>query len=244
VSVLVVMPTYNEAANVETVLRRVRAVDDGIEVLVVDDASPDGTAELIEKLAVEIGGIDVLRRPEKGGLGSAYRDGFATALARGATVIVQMDADLSHDPAALPALISAVRHGAWLTMGSRYVPGGRIIGWPWRRRWLSRWGNRYAAGMLGLAVNDATSGFRAWSAHALESIDVPSVRSEGYGFQIETAHRVVRAGGSIVEIPISFVDRLHGESKLSGGIVREAALLVARLAARDLADRRRWRRTS
>ena len=241
---LVVVPTYNEAANIETVIRRIRASVPAASIVVVDDASPDGTADLVEKLGLELGGVEVVRRLAKGGLGSAYRDGFATALAAGAPVIVQMDADLSHDPAALPALISAVEHGASLALGSRYVPGGRIVGWPWRRRWLSRWGNRYAAGMLGLAVNDATSGFRAYAAPALRGLDLSTIRADGYGFQIEMTHRLVRGGGSVVEIPITFVDREHGESKLSGGIVREALMLVAGLAFKDLFNLRRWRRPS
>ncbi len=144
----------------------------------------------------------------------------------------------------LPALISAVEHGADLAMGSRYVPGGRITGWSWRRRWLSRWGSRYAAGMLGLAINDATSGFRAYRAAALDRLELDTLQAEGYGFQIEMTQRLVRAGGSIVEIPITFADRLHGESKLSGGIVGEAFGLVARLAVRDLLRVDRWRRPS
>ncbi|MGD9702089.1 MAG: polyprenol monophosphomannose synthase [Acidimicrobiia bacterium] len=241
---LVVVPTYNEAPNIETVIRRIRAALPDAGVIVVDDDSPDGTADLVAKLGLELGGIEVIRRPGKGGLGSAYRDGFAAALAGGAAVVVQMDADLSHDPAMLPALVSAVEHGASLAMGSRYVPGGRIVGWPWRRRSLSRWGNRYAAGMLGLAVNDATSGFRAYDSAALGALDLPTIRADGYGFQIEMTHRLVRGGGSVVEIPIVFVDRTHGESKLSGGIVREALVLVARLAFRDLFNLRRWRRPS
>ena len=241
---VVVVPTYNEAANIETVLRRIRAAVPTARIIVVDDDSPDRTADLVVKLADELDGIEVVRRPAKSGLGSAYRDGFTEALTTGADVVVQMDADLSHDPAKLPALISAVEHGASLAMGSRYVPGGRIVGWGWKRRWLSRWGNRYAAGMLGLAVNDATSGFRAYDSEALAGLGLATVRTEGYGFQIEMTHRLVRRGGGVVEIPIVFVDRAHGESKLSGGIVREAFVLVPRLAARDLFDGRRWRRPS
>jgi glycosyltransferase involved in cell wall biosynthesis len=244
VGALVVVPTYNEASNIETLLRRIRAALPDSSVIVVDDDSPDGTADLAAKLGLELGGIELIRRPAKGGLGSAYRTGFAAALASDASVVVQMDADLSHDPGKLPALVSAVEHGASLAMGSRYVPGGRIVGWSWQRRWLSRWGNRYAAGMLGLAVNDATSGFRAYDAAALAALDLPTIGADGYGFQIEMTHRLVRSGGSVVEIPIVFVDRAHGESKLSGGIVREALGLVARLALRDLFDRRRWRRPS
>lgn len=241
---LVVVPTFNEAGNIESVLRRIVAALPDAEVLVVDDASPDGTAAIAERVGAELGRIRVLRRPAKAGLASAYRDGFAEGVRLGAPVLVQIDADLSHDPDRLPALVSAVEHGVDLAMGSRYVPGGRIEGWPFRRRWLSRWGNRYAAGMLGLAVNDATSGFRAYSAAALPGLRLESLRAEGYGFQIEMTHRVVRGGGSIVEIPITFVDRAHGESKLSGGIVREALWLVTRVAVRDLLRPARWRRPS
>jgi len=244
VRALVVVPTFNEAGNIDAVLRRIRAALPDARVLVVDDTSPDGTAEAVERLADELGGISLLRRPAKSGLASAYRDGFAQGVADGAPVLVQIDADLSHDPAALPALVSAVEHGADLAMGSRYVPGGRIVGWPWRRRWLSRWGNRYAAAMLGLAVNDATSGYRAYSASAIERLDMASLDAEGYGFQIEMTYRLVRAGSPIVEIPITFTDRVAGESKLSGGIVREALGLVTRLALGDLFRIARWRRPS
>ncbi len=154
---------------------------------------------------------------------------------------VQIDADLSHDPADLPALLANVEHGADLAIGSRYVPGGRTENWPWRRRWLSRWGNRYAAGVLGLAVNDATAGYRAYRAEALEAMDFETVTAEGYGFQIEMTHRLVRAGGRIVEFPIAFRDRRAGRSKLSQGIVGEAMGLV-RLWIADRRGRRPARR--
>ena len=162
----------------------------------------------------------------------------------GADVVVQMDADLSHDPATLPALLANIEVGADLAIGSRYVPGGATEHWPWRRRSLSRWGNRYAAGLLGLAVNDATAGYRAWSADALRRVDFESVGADGYGFQIEMTHRLVRAGGKVVEFPIEFRDRNAGESKLSQGIVREAFWLVGRLWIDDRRDRRQRRRRS
>jgi dolichol-phosphate mannosyltransferase len=164
----------------------------------------------------------VLRRTAKSGLGSAYRAGFAQGLARGYEVLVEMDSDLSHDPAALPALIAAIEHGADLAVGSRYVPGGSIPHWRWHRRALSRWGNRYAAGVLGLAINDSTSGFRAYRASALHQVDLHTVHADGYGFQIEMAYRVVRNSGRVVEVPIAFVDRVRGTSKMSGRIVAEA----------------------
>lgn len=240
---VVVIPTYNEAGNIERLLEGIRAAVD-VEILVVDDSSPDGTADIVERFAQRCGGdITVLRRPVKSGLGTAYRAGFAEVLREGDRICVQMDADLSHDPTYLPALISAVELGADASLGSRYVPGGRIENWPRLRLFLSRWGNRYAAGMLGLAVNDATSGFRAYSPHLLRRIDVGSVRAEGYGFQIEMTHRAVRSGARIVEVPITFVDRVVGESKLSHHIINEAFGLVNRLWFTDrLLGRRRFGR--
>jgi dolichol-phosphate mannosyltransferase len=244
VPVTVVVPTYNEVENIVELLTRVRSVVSGAEVLVVDDASPDGTAEAVDGAAEALGGnIRVLRRPAKEGLGAAYRAGFADAIAHGATVCVQMDADLSHDPHDLPALLAAVEFGADAAIGSRYVPGGVITNWPPMRRRLSRWGNRYAAGMLGLAVNDATSGYRAYSVDALGRMAYHEVTADGYGFQVEMTHRLVRVGGRIVEIPITFRDRVRGESKLSYHIIGEAFRLVMRLAWSDVGVRRRRRRT-
>jgi glycosyltransferase involved in cell wall biosynthesis len=151
----------------------------------------------------------------------------------GADILVEMDSDLSHDPADLPSLLAAVAHGADLALGSRYVPGGRIPNWSWHRKMLSRWGNRYAAGVLGLAVNDSTSGFRAYRATALKAIDLSEVHADGYGFQIEMTYRLVRRGGRVVEVPIAFVDRVRGRSKMSNRIVIEALVLVTRWAVRD-----------
>lgn len=240
--VAVVVPTYDEAANIGALCERVRAAVPDAEIVVVDDASPDGTADVARALADRLGGIVVLDRPRKAGLGDAYRAGFALAIERGAEVCVQIDADLSHDPAMLPALVSNVEHGADLAIGSRYVPGGITLDWPWRRRTLSRWGNRYVAGMLGLAVNDATAGFRAYSVDALRRMEYDTVAADGYGFQVEMTHRLVRAGGRIVEFPITFRERTAGESKLSNGIVREAAVMVLRLWLADRRGRRQRRR--
>jgi glycosyltransferase involved in cell wall biosynthesis len=242
VRVTVVVPTYEEADNVESLCRGIRSALPDAHILIVDDASPDGTARIARELAAELGDLEVLERRDKSGLGSAYRDGFRHAIDTGAEVCVQMDADLSHDPEMLPALVANVELGADLAIGSRYVPGGRTVDWPWVRRSLSRWGNRYAAGVLGLAVNDATAGYRAYSSVALERMGFDAVSAEGYGFQIEMTHRLVRAEGKVVEFPITFRERTAGESKLSGGIVREAAGLVVRLWIADRRGRRERRR--
>ena len=230
---LVVIPTYQEVGNVEEVLRRSRAALPGGEVLIVDDGSPDGTADRAEEVAEELGGVSVLRRQSKDGLGAAYRAGFAWGIDRGFEVLIEMDADLQHDPAALPRLVGAIEAGAELAIGSRYVPGGSIPSWSWHRRALSRYGNRYAAFVLGLPVADATSGFRAYHAHTLRLLDTSAFRADGNGFQIETAYRISRAGGRIAEVPISFADRAVGESKMSWKIVAEALVLVTWWAARD-----------
>jgi dolichol-phosphate mannosyltransferase len=241
---VVIVPTFNEADNIEELCRSIRDHAPDAGILVVDDASPDGTADLAEKLAEELGDIQVLRRAEKSGLGGAYRAGMRLAIDDGADVCVQMDADFSHDPAMLPALVSAVQHGVDLAIGSRYVPGGITENWPRKRRWLSRWGNRYAAGVLGLAINDATAGYRAYRSRALtDDMDFESVTTEGYGFQIEMTHRLVRAGGRIVEIPIVFRDRTHGQSKMSQSIVNEAMFMVLKLWVQDRRGRRERRHT-
>ena len=239
---LVVLPTYQEAENIETVLRRIRAAAPTAHVLVVDDGSPDGTADLAEKVAEDIGRIDVLRRPVKSGLGSAYRTGFAWGLERGFDVLLEMDADLSHEPEALPTLLAVVDAGADLVIGSRYVPGGSTPHWPRIRRFLSVWANRYAAAVLGLAINDATAGFRAYRADVLRRIDLGRSRADGYGFQVELVYRVVQLGGRIVEVPIRFVDRVEGSSKMSGRIVAEALALVTLWGVRDVVTGSRFRR--
>lgn len=238
---LVVLPTYQEAENIAEVLRRLRAAAPSADVLVVDDSSPDGTASMAKAVGHELGSVDVLVRASKSGLGSAYRAGFAEGLARGYDVVVEMDSDLSHDPARLPALLEAVETGADLAIGSRYVPGGVIPDWPLHRRLLSRWGNRYADVLLRLAVRDATSGFRAYRADALRRIELAQVSADGYGFQIEMAYRVAGNGGTIVEIPIEFVDRQRGTSKMSFRIIAEALALVTWWGVRDrVAHRGAW----
>lgn len=243
--VVVVVPTYNEADNIAELLGRVLAELPEVHVIVVDDASPDGTARVVESFAVESGSVDrvrVLNRAAKEGLGAAYRAGFAGALADGASICVQMDADLSHDPSFLPEIIAAVAMGADASIGSRYTPGGRIENWPALRRFLSRWGNRFAAGMLGLAVNDATSGYRAYSRSVLDRMNFSAVVAEGYGFQVEMTHRAVRVGARIVEIPIRFTDRIRGESKLTHHIIGEAFGLVIGLWFRERLLKRGYRR--
>ncbi|MCB1007135.1 MAG: polyprenol monophosphomannose synthase [Acidimicrobiales bacterium] len=241
---LIVLPTYNEAENIDEVLRRTRAAVPDADVLVVDDGSPDGTADLADALGDELGRVQVMRRTEKNGLGAAYRAGFRWGLDEGYEALVEMDSDLSHDPAALPTLLTALDLAADLVIGSRYVPGGSIPEWSWHRRALSRWGNRYAAGLLGLAVNDATAGYRAYRASMLRQIDLDQVVADGYGFQIEMTYQVVERGGRIVEVPIAFTDRVRGTSKMSGRIVVEALGLVTWWAVRDrlLGGARRRRR--
>lgn len=221
----VVVPTYNEADNIESVVRQILDAVPNAKVLVVDDSSPDGTAEIVQKLKDDGLSVEVMVRPEKAGLGSAYRSGFARALADGASACVEIDADLSHDPAKIPELLEALNGGAALAIGSRYVPGGRSPGLSRGRLLISRGGNLYAAFTLGLQVRDATAGFRAYRREALLQIDLGSVRADGYGFQVEMAYLVHSHGGRIEEIPITFRDRVAGGSKMSSRIVVEAMLL-------------------
>lgn len=242
---LVVMPTYQEADNVGDVLRRLRHAAPDADVLVVDDSSPDGTAGIAKDVGHELGGVDVLIRPGKLGLGSAYRAGCTEGLARGYDVIAYMDSDLSHDPVRLPDLLAAIDDGADLAVGSRYVAGGSTPDWPLHRRLLSRWGNRYASFVLGLPLHDATSGFRAYRAEALRGIAYEESRADGYGSNIEMVYRLHGRGASIVEIPIEFVDRERGTSKISARIIVEALALVTIWGARDVVlGRRHCRRAA
>jgi dolichol-phosphate mannosyltransferase len=239
VRTLVVVPTYLEAENIEEYLHRTRAAMPSADLLVVDDNSPDGTADLAEKVAEELGQIEVLRRPSKQGLGVAYRAGFGLGLERGYDVIAQMDADLSHDPAVLPRLVAALQDGADVAVGSRYVPGGHIPHWPWHRRLLSRYGNLYASVLLKTGVHDATSGYRTYAAPLLRAIDPSTTRATGYGFQIELAYRASKMGARIVELPITFTDRMRGISKMTLKIAVEELSLVTRWGLRDRVQR--WR---
>lgn len=243
-AVLVVVPTFEEAENIEVLLRAIRVEAPEVDVLVVDDNSPDGSAALAEATGRELGHVEVLRRARKAGLGSAYRDGFALGLARGYDVIVEMDADLSHDPALLPPLIREVECGADLAIGSRYVSGGSIPTWSIRRRALSHYGNTYAAWILGVHASDLTSGYRAFRAEALCRADYDATEATGYAFQIELAYRVARAGGRVSEVPISFNDRTRGRSKMSTRITLEALALVTWWGVRDRFLRRRRVQTS
>ncbi|MFN2555921.1 MAG: polyprenol monophosphomannose synthase [Nitriliruptorales bacterium] len=218
---LVILPTYNERETLEAVVDGVLAASADVEVLIVDDSSPDGTGDIANKLSAEHGRVNVLHRPSKRGLGSAYRNGFRWGLDRGFDVLVEMDADLSHDPAALPQLLTGT---SWadLVVGSRYVAGGRTENWPWHRRALSRGGNRYVQLVSGVPVHDATSGYRAFRREVLEELDVESLRSEGYSFQLETVLHAWRKGFTIAEVPITFVERRSGASKISRAIILEA----------------------
>jgi dolichol-phosphate mannosyltransferase len=231
--VLVCTPTFIEATNISELLHRVRAALPDADILVLDDNSPDGTADVAEKVAAEVGYVEVLRRPEKRGLGEAYRAGFAVGVARGYDIIVQIDADLSHDPAVLPELIAAVEGGADLAIGSRYVPGGSTPFWPWRRKALSRYGNLYAGYMLRTNVNDNSAGFRAFKTDTLKAVSYDTTRAKGYGFQLELTYRVSRIGGTVAEVPITFTDRVRGNSKMSLSVMVEEMILMSWWGVRD-----------
>jgi dolichol-phosphate mannosyltransferase len=235
--VLVCTPTYVEAQNIEEFLRRARAAVPDADILVLDDNSPDGTADIAERVACELGHIEVLHRPEKRGLGNAYRAGFAIGVARGYDVVVQIDADLSHDPAVIPELLSALERGADLAIGSRYVDGGSIPNWPWRRRALSKYGNLYTGFMLRTGVKDASAGFRAYKVSTLSAVGYASTRAKGYGFQIELAYKVSRGGMRIAEVPITFTDRVRGQSKMSLAVMAEEMTLISWWGIRDRVGR-------
>ncbi|MFV1970639.1 MAG: polyprenol monophosphomannose synthase [Acidimicrobiia bacterium] len=225
-SVLVIVPTYNESENIELITEAVRGL--GLDLLIVDDGSPDGTGRIADSLAASDDGVRVLHRSEKAGLGPAYAAGFEHGLELGYEILCEMDADFSHDPTDLPRLVAAVEAGADLAIGSRYVPGGGTRGWPWYREAISRGGNAYASMMLNLTVRDATAGFRAFRDTTVRKVNPSSCQASGYGFQVEMAWRTEQAGLEIVEVPITFKDRLHGESKMNGLIAIEAIWLVTR----------------
>lgn len=228
---LVIIPTYNERDNLPVVVDALLRVP-GVRVLVVDDASPDGTGETADALARSTGGrVSVLHRTGARGLGRSYIDGIRRALDSDATAICQMDADLSHDPADVPRLLEQIG-GADLVIGSRYVPGGRIENWPRRRVMLSAFANRYVRAITGLRISDCTSGFRCWRREAVERLPLDRIASDGYAFLVELVWEAAAAGCRIAEVPITFVERRHGSSKLSSGVILESALLPWRLAWR------------
>jgi len=235
VKATICLPTYNEAENLEPMLRALGAA--GVRVLVIDDNSPDGTGELADRLAGELDYVDVLHRERKEGLGPAYVAGFRRALADGAELVLEMDCDFSHDPADVPRLIAAAENGADLALGSRYVDGGRIGDWGRVRRFVSAGGSWYARTWLDVPVRDLTGGFKCYRRAALEAIPLDEIDARGYAFQIETTYRTLREGFRVVEVPITFVDRKVGGSKMSKTIVLEAIWKVPALRLRALAGR-------
>jgi dolichol-phosphate mannosyltransferase len=239
--VLVIIPTFNERENVEVIVGRVRAAVPVADVLVVDDNSPDGTGELADGLAAGDAQVQVLHRVAKDGLGAAYIAGFRWGLGRGYDVLVEMDADGSHQPEELPLLLNALRD-ADLVIGARYVPGGEVVNWPKSREALSRGGNTYVKIMLGVPLHDATGGYRAFRAATLEKIGLDQVDSRGYCFQIDLALRAVRQGLRVVEVPITFVERVRGTSKMSQSIVAEAMWRVTVWGVAGRLNRLRGRR--
>jgi glycosyltransferase involved in cell wall biosynthesis len=230
--VLVILPTYDERPTIERVLQGVLAAGPNVQALVVDDGSPDGTGAAVREVMAAEPRIRLIERSRKSGLASAYLEGFSTALAEGHDLVVEMDSDLSHDPQQLPGLLAAARDGADLAIGSRYVPGGSVSNWSWARVALSRGGNVYARLSLGMPINDATSGFRAYRRDLLQRLVAQGVHSDGYGFQVELALRAYRDGWTLREIPITFREREHGRSKISRRIVVEALWLIARWGVR------------
>ena len=229
-----ILPTYNEAENIEAIVTVagdvLAASNDGIyKILIVDDGSPDGTGEIGDRLAAEREQVEVLHRTEKNGIGPAYLAGFRYALDHGAAYVMEMDSDFSHDPADLARLLEAVRSGADLALGSRYVPGGGVSDWGLLRRVVSEGGSTYARWVLGLRVKDLTGGFKCFKREVLEAIHFDSVRSQGYAFQVELTYRAVKAGFKVVEVPIVFKDRELGQSKMSWRIAAEAMWLVPKL---------------
>jgi len=229
------LPTYNERENLERMIRALEAV--GARVLVIDDSSPDGTGEIADRLAAELDWVGVLHRERKEGLGPAYLAGFRHALADDAELVLEMDCDFSHDPADVPRLIAAAEDGADLVLGSRYVEGGSIGDWGIVRRAVSAGGSWYARLMLGVPIRDLTGGFKCFRRRVLESIDLEAVDTRGYAFQIEMTYRALRNGFRVVEVPIRFVDRTHGGSKMSRTIVLEAVRKVPELRLRALAGK-------
>ena len=233
--VLVVIPTYNERDNIEIIVERLNAALPHVHVLIVDDGSPDGTGDIADAMAAKDDRVNVLHRTEKAGLGAAYIAGFKWALARDYAVICEMDADGSHGPEELPRLLAALTD-ADLVLGSRWVPGGKTVNWPKSRQFISRGGSLYSRIALGSHVRDMTGGFRAFRRAVLEKLRLDTVASAGYCFQIDLLYRTLEAGFTVVEVPITFVERELGESKMSGNIVREALIRVTKWGLRRRRD--------
>jgi len=223
---LVIVPTYNEALNIEPLLAAILAQGPEFDVLVIDDNSPDGTGDLVEKIIAQTPRVQLRRRPGKLGLGTAYIFGFKLALQQGYSFIFEMDADFSHQPHYLPILLSMAVRDADVAVGSRNVPGAKVVNWSWKRNVLSKGGNIYARLICGIPVHDFTGGFKCFRADVLRTIDLDAIQSTGYGFQVEVNYRCAKAGFRLVEYPIIFPDRVAGQSKMSGSIIREAALMV------------------
>jgi dolichol-phosphate mannosyltransferase len=238
--VVVIIPTYNERENLDPIVARARISVPEADVLVVDDNSPDGTGELADKLAAGDQQVSVLHRPGKGGLGAAYIAGFGWALERGYAAMIEMDADGSHQPEDLPRLLSALA-GADAVIGSRWIPGGTVRNWPKSREFLSRGANTYARLMLRVPIHDTTAGYRAYRAETLRAIGLDTVRSQGYCFQIDLTLRAINAGLTVTEVPITFIDRARGASKMSRAVMAEAFWRVAQWGVADRLHRRRRR---
>ncbi len=236
-SVTVVIPSYNERENIERIVRDVLGLGESYSVLVVDDSSPDRTGEIVLGLAEEFPGrVELLSRPRKEGIGRAYIAGFQHALMRGTPLIAQMDADHSHQPQDLPRLVAeAGEHD--LVLASRYVEGGETVGWPWHRKLISRFGGIYAGLILGVPVRDLTGGFKVWRRQMLESIELESIHSDGYCFQIETTYRAIQRRARYTQVPITFIDRVAGKSKLSRRVVIEAMFIPWNLRLRHMLNR-------
>jgi dolichol-phosphate mannosyltransferase len=227
--VLIILPTYNERDNLEPLITAVHEALPEAHLLVIDDGSPDGTGELADRLASTDDRLEVRHRPGKQGLGTAYLLGFGHAIERGYDYIFEMDSDFSHDPKDLPRLLDAARDGADLVIGSRWVEGGGTVNWTLQRKLISRGGSFYARTILGVGIRDLTAGFKCFRRQTLERIDLPSIRSSGYSFQVEMNYRVVKGGMRVVEVPVTFVDRRVGQSKMSRAIFLEAAVMVWKL---------------
>ena len=236
---ILVLPTFNERENIEKFLTRVRETNPGLSIVVVDDLSPDGTGAIVEQLSNTDSLLSVIHRSGKKGLGAAYLAGFARALERGFDNIVTMDADFSHDPAVIPSLLGALENDSAVAIGSRYIPGGSIVGWPLHRHVLSKYGNFYTRFVLGLTPRDCTSGFRAYRSTTLAAIDLDSIKGDGYVFLTSILRRIQQQRMKVTEVPITFTDRVEGQSKMSPRIVAESMLLVTLFGLKDLLRRKR-----